>query len=98
MISEYRDKDYIQEGWDEFKEPYNSTYKILPLLPYKMVFYGDGKMVALVTTSIDVRYRSKSTLYGEYIDKDGDESFNFIRTFLYLPEGKKLEDGLEVIR
>lgn len=98
MIAEYRDKDYIQEAWDEFKEPYNSTYKILPILPYKMTFYGNGKIIALLNLSKEANYRDRSALQGDFVSREGYGQSDIIRLFLYLPEGKKLEDGLEVIR
>ena len=99
MIAEYEDRNYIQDAWNEYVMDYNSSYKIQPLLKnYKLEFYGENKLVILLNTSTDVRYRSKTALTAHFIDKDGDESLDFLSFVLYLPEGKKLEDGLEVIR
>ncbi len=99
MIAEYEDRNYIQDAWNEYVMDYNSSYKIQPLLKnYKLEFYGENKLVILLNTSTDVRYRGKTALTAHFIDKDGDESLDFLSFVLYLPEGKKLEDGLEVIR
>ena len=81
----------------EYLEPFSiKTYKPEPLENYKMVFYGDGKIVALEQTSMDVRLRGEGALWG--LSNDEDENAYFHYRYLYLPEGKKLEDGLEVIR
>lgn len=95
--SHYYNKERLEKVLKEYLEPFSiKTYKPEPLENYKMVFYGDGKIVALEQTSMDVRLRGEGALWG--LSNDEDENAYFHYRYLYLPEGKKLEDGLEVIR
>ena len=98
MVSEYETKEYITKSWKEYIEVYsNSTYKIQPLKDYKIVFFGNNKMVCLRQISNDIRLKEQSGLWGTY-KLNGTTYSDFHYLYLYLPEGKKLEDGLEVIR
>ncbi|MFV0345798.1 MAG: hypothetical protein ACK5IQ_06060 [Bacteroidales bacterium] len=77
----------------------NPTFVMRPLEPdmYKMVFYGDGKMVGLQCTS--QLYRGKPALYGIYIREQTDGRKRKRKThypmLLHKPKGS---DKLEIIR
>lgn len=94
----YLTKLEIQEVLDELMRPYsNPTYEMQPIDHYKIVYYGDGKMVALELETNDIRLRGKSALWAKY--KDGNSTLGYSQgLLLYLPQGKSLEDGLEIIR
>jgi len=73
------------------------NYKVEPLQDYKMVFYGDGRIVALEQKSEDVRLKGESALWGfDHDPKEGRTAYFHYR-YLYLPEGKTL-DEFEIIR
>lgn len=71
---------------------------MLPLKDYKMVFYGDGKAVALEQNSMIIQLRGYSALGAKYKTEMGSTLGDMSQLILYLPPGKNLEDGLEIIR
>ena len=80
-------------------QPYtDDSYQMQPLENYKMVFYGDGKAVALEQTSTDIIYKGESAFWAKYKTEKGSNMMYTTRITLYLPQGKKLEDGLQIIR
>lgn len=97
-ISEYQTKDYIQKAWEEYVLIYeNNSYKFQPFKEYNIQFFGNKKIICLRQLSQDNRLREKSALWGLYKEDDYTMA-DFHNLYLYLPQGKKLEDGLEVIR
>jgi len=98
FVAEYQGKAYIKDAWDEFITKYdNPTYEIQPFENYKMEFFSYGRLVCLRQISNDVRLREKSALWGKYKDEDGNARGDFHRLYLFIPEGKGLED-LQMIR
>lgn len=98
FIAEYQDKKYIKEAWDEFVLKYNNpTYQLQPFENYKMEFFSYGQMVCLRQISSDPRNREKSALWGKYKSDNGDIRADFHKLYLFIPEGKGLED-LQMIR
>ena len=96
-VSEYMEKTDIKEMWDESRSNLSVKKEWLPF-NYRTKFYGNGKIIALLQKSeSDVRLAGTSALAFSY-KEDGTTYGSFIGVYLYLPEGKKLEDGLEVIR
>ena len=96
-IAQYQDKNKISKIWNERLNMIKVEKNWLPF-DYKMNLYGNGKIIALLQKSdSDVRLRGESALAFTY-KNDGVTYARFLGVYLYLPEGKKLEDGLEVIR
>ena len=96
----YETKKGLNENLDAYLRPYtNSTYQLQPLENYKMVFYGADKVVALQQTSTDIRLRGKLALWAKYQNEGGKSiRTSFPNLYLYLPQGKSLKDGLQIIR
>ncbi|TRX37437.1 hypothetical protein FNW52_05605 [Flavobacterium sp. ZT3R18] len=98
FISEYSETDRIKKGWNEYVATYkNMTYQFQPFENYKMVLFGEGKIVCLRQISTDVRLREKSALWGKYKDENGNTRGDFHNLYLYLPLNGNLSD-LQVIR
>ncbi|WP_294960981.1 hypothetical protein [uncultured Flavobacterium sp.] len=99
FISEYRDAKYVKDSWNSFISKYdNPTYEFQSVEKYKMEFFSYGQMVCLRQISTDPRQREKSALWGKYKDlNNGDIRADFHRLYLFIPEGKGLED-LQMIR
>ena len=98
FVAEYNDKERIKKGWNEYIAPYKSSvYKFQLLENYKMVFYGDGKMVTLEQKSTDVRLRGKSALWALFIDAEGTERAHLNGISLIVPQGKSINQ-LQAIR
>ena len=88
----------IKEIWNEYLGFLNAKNKeFIPLNNYKKVIYGDGKIIVLLQKSLEKRYRGLSAMLYTYLDSDNEKSFYSSAVFLYLPKGKKLEDGLYMI-
>ena len=95
--AEYEVEKELKENLNSYLEAFTiKDYKLEPLEKYKLVFYGDGKMVTLEQNSLDVRLRGKSALWAKYKD-DGTTMADFPKYNLYLPQSKSLNQ-LEVIR
>jgi len=98
FIAQYRDAKYVKDAWNEFVSTYdNPTYEFQPVENYKMEFFSYGQMVCLRQVSNDVRLREESALWGKYKDENGDTIADFHNLYLFIPEGKGLED-LQMIR
>jgi len=97
FISEYREAKYVKDAWNEFITTYdNPTYEFQPIENYKMELFSYGRLVCLRQISNDPRNREQSALWGKYKDEYGTIA-DFHRLYLFIPEGKGLED-LQMIR
>ncbi|RZJ51194.1 MAG: hypothetical protein EOO44_14975 [Flavobacterium sp.] len=96
-ISQYQDKEKISKIWSEYLHNLKLEKKWYSLDKNKKVLYGNGKIVKLEQSNSDPSYRGESALYFDSVE-EGATYGNSIGLYLYLPKGKKLEDGLEVIR
>ncbi|MEA9413737.1 hypothetical protein [Flavobacterium sp. PL02] len=97
-IASYKKLYDINGLWKEYLADFDEkNIKVLPIENFRMVSFGDDKVVFLLLNSLSYTYRGGGALRIEYIDKDGDESTLMPGIYLYLPEGKKLEDGLYMI-
>ncbi|PQL93230.1 hypothetical protein C4S77_06100 [Apibacter adventoris] len=85
----YFNEDQKREDDKETLEIINRITKVFPLENYQMVFYGNGKIVALVR--IDKNFRGESALQAEL----DDESVQIYELLLHRPA---LGKPLEVIR
>lgn len=104
-----KEKETTQASFDEIKslekiktvylKPFTiNSFVLEPINNYNYKIYGNGKIISLQQNSTDPRLRSNSALWGKYKNENGNTIANFRNYYLYLPVGKKLEDGLEVIR
>lgn len=92
--STYDTRTDLEENLEAYLQPFTiDSFKLEPLENYKIVFYGDGKIVCLELTSLDNRLRGESALWGKY-NQDGVRA-KFRKYYLYIPEGKS---ELEIIR
>lgn len=74
--------------WNNLFSDMSQNKKILALEKYKMIFYGNGKVVSLVR--IDDEFRGESAIIGET-----EDNYNFYPIYLHRP---KVGAPLEVIR
>lgn len=84
---------------DTYLKPFTiNTFALEPIKDFEFKIFGNGKLISMLQKSTDPRLRSNSALWGKYKNEKGSTIANFRNYYLYLPEGKNLEDGLEVIR
>ena len=94
----YRNEKSILEVWSEYNFGVKiKNKKFNHLNDYKKVLYADGRILVFMQKRLDLPYRSKAGLTFNYIDDENFESFYSCMAYLYLPKGKKLEDGLYMI-
>lgn len=92
-IASYKRSSDIKDLWKEYQSDLNEkNLKVLPLQNYRMVFFGNNRIVFLQSNSLKLDYRGYGALLVE-----SDDSTTMPGIYLYLPEGKKLEDGLYMI-
>ena len=95
----YADEKALLKIKDAYMKPFTiESFVLEPIQEYDYKLFGDGKLISLQQKSTDPRLRSNSALWGKYKNEKGSTIANFRNYYLYLPDGKKLEDGLEVIR
>jgi hypothetical protein len=97
-IAFYKRSSDIGKLWEEYLNPLNGkNIRIKSIKDYNLVFFGNHRIIFLRSNNLEKNYRGGGALQINYIDSDGDDSFFMPGIFLYLPEGKKLEDGLYMI-
>lgn len=95
----YNNKQDLIKVLNAYKEPIISKYyKEQPIINFKRVFYGNHRIVTLQQASDDINLKNESALWGIEESPSDGKTYFFNYRYLYLPKGKNLEDGLEVIR
>lgn len=82
----YKDNN-IKNILEEYRGYVIDNYKQLPITKYKMDYMGDGKLLCLITDSLDPKLRGGGALMLEYGE---DKSIYQPGITLYLPEGRDL--------
>ncbi|MBF7092010.1 hypothetical protein IUY40_10715 [Flavobacterium sp. ALJ2] len=97
-IALYKKLSNINNLWKEYNSDLNENdMEIQPLENYRKVFFGNGQIIFLQLNSLIQPYRGNGALRINSIDKEGYKVAYMPHIYLYLPEGKKLEDGLYMI-
>ena len=87
-ISTYENKDEIKKAWDAFIEGFkNPKLEMQPIENYKMVFFADGKLVALMQNTNDNRLKGSTALWGK-VQQDGKTRVFIAKNYFYIPHGK----------
>ena len=100
MISQayYKSKNENSELWNEYLKMLTiKNKKFKSIKDHIKVFYGNGKIIEFKQKSFDYPYRGLGSFFYEYMDEENVESYNSANIYLYLPQGKKLEDGLYML-
>lgn len=88
FVSQYQNHEDINEVWSTLMNVYKlPTFEMQPLQNYKIVFFADGKLVALMQNSKDPRVRGNSSLWAKFDRGDGIETF-FWNSYFYMPTGE----------
>ena len=97
-ISMFKNEAQVYDQWEEFKNIFNhKNKKINTLKNYKITFFGEGKIVTLQNQSLEYPLRGNGAFSFNFDDEKNEESICIPSIYLYLPQGKKLEDGLQMI-
>ena len=88
-ISNYETKETIAEDWEVFYNVFknNSTLEMQPIANYKLEFFADGKLVALMLDTKDNNLRGNTALWAK-IEYEGDIHPLFFNSYFYIPQGE----------
>jgi hypothetical protein len=80
----YSPKEKIQEYWKLYRKIFlDEDFKMLPIENYKVEYFYDGRLVALISQSKEPKLRGEPALAGEY-----NNQISSIKHYLYLPKGE----------
>ena len=88
-ISHYESKETTKEDWEVFYNIFknNNTLEMQPLENYKLEFFADGKLVALMLDTKDNRLRGNTALWAK-VDYEGGIRPLFLNRYFYIPQGE----------
>ena len=88
-ISNYETKETIAEDWEVFYNVFknNNTLEMQPLENYKLEFFADGKLVALMLDTKDNNLRGNTALWAK-VDYEGGIRPLFLNRYFYIPQGE----------
>ncbi|AEW86738.1 hypothetical protein ACSLMH_11410 [Flavobacterium columnare] len=88
LVSKYASKEEVAEYWNYLLTAYKSdTFQMQPIKDYKLEFFADGKLVALMLTTKDNNYRGNTALWAR-VNHDGGMRPLFLNSYFYIPEGE----------
>lgn len=88
FTSLYKSKEEVAEIWDTYLTAYkSSSFEMQPIENYKLEFFGNGKLVALMSTNSDFRHRGNTALWAK-VKHDGGLRPLHINSYFYIPEGE----------
>jgi len=87
VISKYLSREYINDAWNILMEIYRQpTFEMQPIEDYKLVFFAEGRLVALMQNSKDPRVRGNSALWAKFDRGEGIETL-FCNRYFYIQKG-----------
>ena len=87
-VSNYDSKEIINENWQEYLKAYKSpSFQMQPVEKYKLEFFANGKMAALMLDTTDNRLRGNTALWTK-VDYDGGLRPLFLNIYCYIPQGE----------
>jgi hypothetical protein len=86
-VSHYATKEVIKKNWDFLYDNYkNTSFEMQPLANYKLEFFADGKLVALMLDTKDNKIRGNTALWIKL--KDEENTPVFFNRYFYIPQGE----------
>jgi hypothetical protein len=88
FVAEYQNREYVNDVWNMLMEVYKQpTFEMQPIEDYKLVFFAEGRLVALMQDSKDPRVRGNSVLWAKFNRGEGIETL-FCNRYFYIPKGE----------
>ncbi|GAA3762398.1 hypothetical protein [Flavobacterium ginsengiterrae] len=88
FVAEYQNREYINDVWTMLMEVYKQpTFEMQPIEDYKLVFFAEGRLVALMQNSKDPRVRGNTALWAKFNRGEGIETL-FCNSYFYIPKGE----------
>lgn len=88
-VSTYDSKEVINKNISTmFNDIYkNSSFQMQPIEKYKLEFFADGKLVALMLETNDNQLRGNTALWAK-VNYDGGTRGFFLNRYFYIPQGE----------
>ena len=87
FVSTYADIETIRENWNAYYEIYKKApLEMQPIANYKLEFFADGKLVALMLDTKDNKIRGNTALWIKL--KDEENTPVFFNRYFYIPQGE----------
>ena len=88
FVSTYANIETIRENWNAYYEIYKKApLEMQPIANYKLEFFADGKLVALMLDTKDNNLRGNTALWAK-IEYEGDIHPLFFNSYFYIPQGE----------
>lgn len=89
LVADYATAEKVKAAWNQLdKIIIKGDVDILPIEKYKMQFFANGKLVALITDGSDPETRGGNALVCKVKSGDFKGSIFEIKHFLYIPQGE----------
>ena len=90
FVSTYADIETIRENWNAYYEIYKKApLEMQPIANYKLEFFADGKLVALMLDTKDNKIRGNTVLWAKLIYENGEFGMPvFFNRYFYIPQGE----------
>ena len=86
-VSHYATKEVIKKNWEYLYDNYkNTSFEMQPITNYKLEFFADGKLVALMLDTKDNKIRGNTALWIKL--KDEENTPVFFNRYFYIPQGE----------
>ena len=86
-VSHYATKEVIKKNWEYLYDNYkNTSFEMQPISNYKLEFFADGKLVALMLDTKDNKIRGNTALWIKL--KDEENTPVFFNRYFYIPQGE----------
>jgi len=88
LQSLYATPEEVAKQWEMlFKAFKESSFEMQPIENYKLEFFYEGKLAALMLTTQDNTYRGNTALWAK-VNYDGGTRPMFLSRYFYIPEGE----------
>ncbi|WP_454958950.1 hypothetical protein [Capnocytophaga sputigena] len=86
-VSHYATKEVIKKNCEYLYDNYkNTSFEMQPITNYKLEFFADGKLVALMLDTKDNKIRGNTALWIKL--KDEENTPVFFNRYFYIPKGE----------
>ena len=86
-VSHYATKEVIKKNCEYLYDNYkNTSFEMQPITNYKLEFFADGKLVALMLDTKDNKIRGNTALWIKL--KDEENTPVFFNRYFYIPQGE----------
>ncbi|AXB56063.1 hypothetical protein HYN86_05390 [Flavobacterium fluviale] len=88
FVAEYQNREHINDVWNMLMEVYKQpTFEMQQIEDYKLMFFAEGRLVALMQNSKAPRVRGNTVLWAKFNRGEGIETL-FCNSYFYISKGE----------